>query len=122
VGSRRGLGEFRRSYAGDRLGPVSTEERALLSRASGCLACGLCDVGAGAAMVASAGTYAGVMDLMVASSRSMPDYDAAVRSFDAVGDATLAELEPRCPARVPMRAVAAFVRTKAAQVRLTRSV
>ena len=121
VGSRRGLKEFRSSYAADRLAPVSTEERRLLSAASGCLACGLCDVGAGAAMVRSAGAFAGVMDLMLASSRSMPDYDAAVRSFDAVSDEALAELEPRCPARVPMRAVAAFVRAKAAQVGPARS-
>ena len=51
------------------------------------------------------------------SSRSMPDYDAAVASFDAVTDERLAQLEPRCPARIPMRAVAALVRAKAAQVR-----
>jgi hypothetical protein len=56
------------------------------------------------------------MDLMLASSRSMPDYDAAVSAFEAVGDARLAELERRCPTAVPMRAVAAFVRTKAAEI------
>jgi hypothetical protein len=67
-------------------------------------------------MARSRGVYAGVMDLMLASSRSMPDYDAAVRSFDAVGDARLAELEARCPTRVPMRQVAALVRAKAAEV------
>ena len=53
---------------------------------------------------------------MLASSRSMPDYDAAVRSFDAVTDERLAELEMRCPARVPMRRLAGFVRAKAAEV------
>jgi hypothetical protein len=73
-------------------------------------------VGEGAAIVRSQGAYAGVMDLMLASSRSMPDYDAAVRSFDAVGDERLAQLERRCPTRVPMRRVAAFVRAKAAEV------
>jgi hypothetical protein len=116
-GMRRGLADFRLSYAADRLPPVSTEERALLLRASACLACGLCDAGEGAAMARSVGVYAGVMDLMLASSRSMPDYDAAVASFDAVTDERLAQLEPRCPARIPMRAVAALVRAKAAQVR-----
>jgi hypothetical protein len=53
------------------------------------------------------------MDLMLASSRNMPDYDAARRSFDAIGDDRLSELEARCPVRVPMRRVAAFVRAKA---------
>jgi hypothetical protein len=115
-GTRRGLADFRKSYAPDRLPPVSPEERRTLPTLEGCVACGLCDVGEGARMARSGGVYAGVMDLMLASSRSMPDYDAAARSFDAVGDARLAELEARCPVRVPMRKVAAFVRAKAADV------
>ena len=45
-------------------------------------------------MARSGGVYAGVMDLMLASSRNMPDFDAAARSFEAVGDERLAELEP----------------------------
>jgi hypothetical protein len=57
------------------------------------------------------------MDLMLASSRNMPDFDAAARSFEAVGDDRLAELEHRCPAQVPMRKVAGFVRTKAAEMK-----
>jgi len=116
LGTRRGLADFRRSYAADRLPPVTAEERLLLPQLGRCIACGLCDVGEGAAMARSGGAYAGTMDLMLASSRSMPDYDAAVRSFDAVGDERLAELEKRCPARVPMRRLAGFVRAKAAEV------
>ena len=112
-GLRRGLPEFKESYAADRLVPLSPAERRALPAFSGCIACGLCDVGEGARAAASEGVYAGVMDLMLASSRSMPDYDAAVRSFDAVGDERLAELEKRCPVGVPMRGVAAFVRRKA---------
>ncbi len=115
-GERRGLEAFRRSYAADRLPPVSDEERRLVPRLGTCIACGLCDVGEGAAIARSSGRYAGAMDLMLASSRSMPDYDAAARSFEAVGDERLAELEARCPARVPMRRLAAFVRTKAAEM------
>src|SRR5580704_3472850 len=119
LGRRRGLDDFRRSYAADRLPPVTPDERRILPRLSGCIACGLCDVGEGARMAQSRGVYAGVMDLMLASSRSMPDFDAAARSFDAVGDERLAELEGRCPARVPMRQVAAFVRGKAAELART---
>jgi hypothetical protein len=115
-GTRRGLADFRKSYAPDRLPPISPEERRTLPTLEGCVACGLCDVGEGARMARSGGVYAGVMDLMLASSRSMPDFDAAARSFDAVGDDRLAELEARCPVRVPMRKVAAFVRAKAAEV------
>jgi succinate dehydrogenase/fumarate reductase-like Fe-S protein len=115
-GGRRGLADFRRSYAPDRLPVVTPEERRILPGLSRCIACGLCDEGEGARMARSQGTYAGVMDLMLASSRNIPDFDAAVRSFDAVGESRLAELEARCPARVPMRAVASFVRAKAAEV------
>jgi hypothetical protein len=115
LGTRRGLADFRRSYAADRLPPVAPAERHLLPQLTGCIACGLCNFGEAERIVRSGGTYAGVMDLMLASSRSMPDYDAAVRSFDAVGDERLAELELRCPTHVPMRKLAAFVRTKAAE-------
>ena len=115
-GTRRGLADFRKSYAPDRLPPISPEERRTLPMLEGCVACGLCDVGEGARIARSGGVFAGVMDLMLASSRSMPDFDAASRSFDSIGDARLAELEARCPVRVPMRKVAAFVRAKAAEV------
>jgi hypothetical protein len=116
LGTRRGLADFRKSYAPDRLPPISPDERRTLPMLEGCVACGLCDVGEGAHIARSGGIYAGVMDLMLASSRSMPDFDAAARSFDAIGDPRLAELETRCPVRVPMRKVAAFVRAKAAEV------
>lgn len=116
VGARRGLADFRRSYAPDRLPPVTPEERRVLPLLGGCIACGLCDVGEGARIARSGGVYAGVMDLMLASSRSMPDFDAAARSFAAIGDERLAELETRCPAHVPMRKVAAFVLAKAREV------
>jgi hypothetical protein len=119
LGTRRGLSDFFRSYAADRLPPVTADERSSLPRLGGCIACGLCDVGEGIAIAGSKGTYAGVMDLMLASSRSMPDFDAAARSFEAVGDEKLALLEARCPTRVPMRRVAAFVRAKAAELSLT---
>jgi hypothetical protein len=113
-GARRGLADFRRSYRG--LPPVASDERAALAGFGGCIACGRCDVGEGARIAASSGAYTGVMDLMLASSRSMPDFDAAARSFAAVGDDRLALLEARCPARVPMRRIAAFVRAKSEEL------
>ena len=116
LGTRRGLAEFKASYAPDRLPPIQADERRLLPTLSGCVACGLCDIGEGVKAAASHGQYAGTMDLMLASSRSMPDFDAAMRSFAAVSDARLAELEARCPARVPMRRVAAFVRAKGQEI------
>jgi len=119
LGTRRGLAEFRSSYAPDRLPPLTPDERRGLPELTGCIACGLCNVGEGERIARSGGVYAGVMDLMLASSRNMPDFDAAVRSFEAIGDDRLAELEGRCPVGVPMRKLAAFVRTKAAEMAQT---
>src|SRR5579863_4504924 len=101
LGTRRGLDDFRRSYAAVRLPPFTKDERDALPPFSGCIACGMCDVGEGAAIARSNGRYAGVMDLMLASSRNLPDYDAAAISFEAVGDERLAQLEGLCPTRVP---------------------
>ena len=67
-------------------------------------------------MARSNGAYIGTMDLMLASSRNMPDFDAALRSFAAVSDERLAELERLCPTRVPMRKVAGFVRSKGNEI------
>lgn len=115
-GRKRGLREFEASYAPDRLPPMSIAERKRLPMFSGCIACGLCDIGEGSRRAASGGAYAGVMDLILAASRSMPDFDASVDAFDRVGEARLAELEKLCPTRVPMRAIAAFVRGKAKEI------
>ncbi|HEY3817884.1 MAG TPA: hypothetical protein VGL81_11965 [Polyangiaceae bacterium] len=116
LGTRRGLAEFRKSYAPDRLPPLTPDERLGITALTGCIACGLCNGGEGERIARSGGIYAGVMDLMLASSRNMPDFDAAARSFEAIGDERLAVLEGRCPVRVPMRHVARFVRSKAAEM------
>jgi succinate dehydrogenase/fumarate reductase-like Fe-S protein len=116
VGATPGIATFRRNYAADRLPPVAPEERRLLPTWSGCIACGLCDVGEGVRAAAARGSYAGAMDLMLATSRSMPDYDAAALSFAHVSDERLEQLEARCPTAVPMRQIAAFVRKKASEL------
>jgi len=118
VGARRGLQAFQESYAPDRLPPLTPDERRILPMLSGCIACGLCDLGEGVRAARSSSAYGGAMDLMLASSRSMPDFDAAMRSFAVVSDERLAELELRCPTRVPMRRVAAFVRDKGEEITL----
>lgn len=117
VGRRLGVADFREHYAPDRLPPVASDERKKLPLFGGCIACGLCNVGSGASAQSSRGTFGGTMDLVLASSRSMPDYDVASLSFAAMPDAELARLEKRCPSRVPMREIAAFVRAKGAEIR-----
>lgn len=112
-GAVTGLALFRRNYGPDRLPPVELAEREAMATFGGCVACGRCDVGEAERMHASGGAYSGVMGFVLAASRSMPDFDAAERSLAWVDDAVLAEKEGICPASVPMRALARFVRNKA---------
>lgn len=115
--SRPGIQIFREKYAADRLPNVTKEERDFLSTASGCIACGLCNVGEGIAMAASKGEYAGPMDLALASSRNMPDFDAAVRSTEHVSEERLRAIEEICPGRVPLVALTRFIKKKAEDAR-----
>jgi len=109
----RGLALFRANYDADRLPPVTQDERSELATFGGCIACGRCNLGDGPLIAASKGAFPGTMALMLASSRSMPDYDAGVRGFAYVSDEALAEKEALCPTAVPMRRIKAFVRRKA---------
>lgn len=61
-------------------------------------------------MAASNGAYPGLMQLVLASSRSMPDFDAAVRGFAFVPDDVLRTRSAVCPTRVPFAELASFVR------------
>jgi hypothetical protein len=54
------------------------------------------------------------MQVVLASSRSMPDHDAAARAFAFVPDDVLREKEATCPAGVPFLRIARFVRRNAA--------
>lgn len=114
--NKSGIAAFRRNYDADGLPPVSPAERAVMPDFSGCIACGLCDRGEAERIAASGGAYRGVMALVLAGSRSMPDYRAAAYSFGFVSDEVLAEKELLCPTGVPFRAIARFVRDKAAAV------
>ncbi|MFO7180856.1 MAG: hypothetical protein DIU78_019300 [Pseudomonadota bacterium] len=114
IGRRRdGIAAFRANYDADGLPPVSDEERKVMPGFQRCIACGLCDRGEAERIAASGGAYRGIMPLVLAASRSMPDFRAAAYSFSFVPDSVLAEREAICPTQVPMRAIAAFVRAKA---------
>jgi hypothetical protein len=116
-GGRNGLRRFEQNYAADGLSAVSAEQRAEMASFGRCIACGLCDRGEAGRIIASKGVYNGVMPLILAASRSMPDYAAAAKSFAFVPDSVLAEKEKICPAHVPMIRIALFVRDKALTAR-----
>ena len=110
VGRGRGLREFRRAYAADNLLSLSPDERAFMDDARGCIACGLCSLGALPAEIRA--NSHGNMNLFLAASRSMPEYGVVLDDFAAADEGTLEALEANCPAQVPMRALVRFVRRK----------
>jgi succinate dehydrogenase/fumarate reductase-like Fe-S protein len=113
-GEKTGLALFHENYDADRLPPVDADERAKLAGFSRCIACGLCDVGEAPRIAASKGSYPGLMTIVLASSRSMPDFDAAKLALDHVPEEVLAQKEAICPTGVPFVELARFVRAKAA--------
>ncbi len=109
----RGIALFRANFAAEGLSSLDPVERAEFPTFSRCIACGRCNAGDGARIAASAGAYPGTMALMLASSRSMPEFGAAKEALAWISDEELAQKEATCPTRVPMRRVAAFVRAHA---------
>jgi hypothetical protein len=118
-GVTTGLALFHKNYDADRLPPVTEDERKKIVAFSRCIACGRCDVGEAERIARSNGSYPGLMAVVLASSRSMPDFDAAALALDHVPEEVLAEKEGICPANVPFVDLARFVRAKADVVRLT---
>lgn len=108
-----GIAAFRSRYDEDGLPPVTADERAIFHEFQRCIACGLCDRGEAERIARSGGAYRGLMPLVLAGSRSMPDYRAAAYSFGFVDEAVLADKERICPTGVPFRKIARFVREKA---------
>lgn len=108
-----GLSLFHQNYDGDRLPAVDPAERDALPSFSRCIACGRCDLGEADRMARSAGQYPGLMTIVLASSRSMPDFDAAARAIAFVSDDVLRTKEASCPTGVPFRELARFIRAKA---------
>jgi hypothetical protein len=115
-GKHDGIAKFRENYDADGLPPVTREEREGFAAFERCVACGLCDRGESVRMAKSGGAYRGVMALVVAGSRSMPEFRAAAYGFRFVPEEVLAEKERLCPVRIPFRKVAAFVASKATAV------
>jgi len=111
-----GIAKFRENYDADGLPPVTAEERAGFAAFERCVACGLCDRGESGRIAKSGGAYRGVMALVIAGSRSMPEFRAAAYGFRFVPEEVLADKEQVCPVRIPFRKVAAFVASKAAAV------
>ena len=112
-----GIAAFRANYDADGLPPVSPDQRDKMRDFGGCIACGLCDRGEADRIAGADGAYRGVMSLVLAASRSMPDFKAAAIGFAHVPSSVLSEKERICPAGVPIREIAEFVSEKAGSAR-----
>ena len=112
-----GLSQFRAQYAPDRLTNLSPEQRLELGSYGGCIACGLCNRGDAVLMQSSEGRFQGTMTLVLAATRSMPDFAAAERGLSHLTDEQLLAKEQLCPVGVPLRKLAAFVHSHARQAR-----
>jgi succinate dehydrogenase/fumarate reductase-like Fe-S protein len=112
-GEPRGLALFQANFEAERLTSLSEAERGEITTFSRCIACGRCNAGDGERIVASRGAYPGTMALMLASSRSMPDFAASVDALRFISEDDLANKEKLCPTRVPMRKIAGFMRRHA---------
>jgi hypothetical protein len=108
-----GLALFEANFEAEHLSKVDAVERAELPTFSRCIACARCNRGDGARMARSRGAYPGTMALMLASSRSLPDFPVAGQALRWISDDELAEKEALCPVEVPMRRIAAFIRVRA---------
>jgi hypothetical protein len=114
-----GLARFRENYAADGLTPLSELERNQMRQFGRCIACGRCERGDAERILAARGQFRGTMSLVLAASRSMPDYRAAARGFAHLSEAELEAKERLCPTRVPLRQIARFVSANAAAARVS---
>jgi hypothetical protein len=114
-----GLARFLDNYAEDGLTAVSEDDRQAMRRFGRCIGCGRCDRGDGPRILASNGEFRGTMGLVLAASRSMPDYRAAALGFSHLSPAVLEQKERLCPTHVPLRELARFVHAHAGAARVS---
>jgi len=110
-GGAGGIARFRENYRADRLPPFSVEERAELPTMTGCIACGLCDLGS-----PTGARGVGAMELALVGARGTTEADAAERSIAGLSDDELRAREAICPTAVPLVAIARLVRRRAAML------
>jgi hypothetical protein len=109
----QGLALFEANFEAQHLSKVDPTERVDLPSFSRCIACGRCNRGDGVRIARSEGAYPGTMAVMLASSRSLPEFPVANEALAWISDEELREKEALCPVAVPMRRIAAFIRARA---------
>lgn len=121
LGRKTGLPLFHENYDADGLPALDAAERERMPRFERCIACGRCDIGESERVAKSGGRYAGLMPIVLATTRSMPDYDAAVEALNFIPETDLVRKEKVCPTGIPFVELARFVRSKAAATQHRRT-
>ena len=99
--------------------PISAEERALLRGAERCIRCGLCDAQPEAEVT---GAYQGPSFIPIAYTRATPHLREIGGALREVNEAQLLLGEAVCPTRVPLAALATYLRRKVDELNKERSV
>jgi succinate dehydrogenase/fumarate reductase-like Fe-S protein len=109
----RGLLRFRASYGPEGLFELTPEEQEAVSSLSRCIACGLCDAHFGAYERVARGSMRAPSDVMLAETRSLPDWDALEEPLAQLERGDLARMERLCPAHIPLARVVAVAKRRA---------
>lgn len=114
---RRGLRRFEESYGGERLFALEREEQEVVASLSRCIACGLCDAHFGSYDDVARIAMRGPSDVVLADTRSLPDWDALALPLAQLARGDLARIERLCPARIPLARVVEIAKRRAEALR-----
>ncbi len=114
IGTRRGYGAFLRLYQEDGLRPLDDTERHTLNGAGRCIACSRCERGDGPVRQRHGAVYPGLMSLVLAASRSSPDFIHGAIGWGVLSQEELQRREALCPVGVPIAALGQLMRRERA--------
>lgn len=108
----RGREKFLAHYAPEGLVPTTPEDKAMLAAAGRCIACGLCDAFDGQLGRLPRAVYGGAALVPLRYARSSVDLVHAGAAIRAVDPAAYRDAEAVCPTRVPLVALAGWLKER----------
>lgn len=116
-----GRDRFLENYGPEGLVPTPPEDKAMLAAASRCISCGLCDQLDGQLGAISRGLYDGVSLLPRQYARSSVELVHARGALEEIDPEGYRAAEAVCPTRVPLVALAGWLRDRLARSRSLRA-
>jgi hypothetical protein len=112
----RGLARFRASYGPERLFELAPDEQEAIASLSRCIACGVCDAHFGGYERVARSAMRAPSDVVLAHSRSLPDWDALALPLAQLERGDLARMERLCPTQIPLARVAEVARRRISEL------